>query len=169
MEGRQSHVECRVRTVSSKGKVVVKPNLIARRSPEEAEFLDDLAAWITYSGTTGIDEVFGFRKRDGNLVHLTGRSVRDEIKKTCTSNGLPPDYFSAHSQRKGAITHLRAQGASEDDRRERGNYTAGSTAMNSVYDYATGRGPLASNSLEGGHRLEKEDLKRMLPPARKSV
>jgi hypothetical protein len=147
----------------------VKPNLIARRSPEEAEFLDDLAAWITYSGTTGIDEVFGLRKRDGNLVHLTGRSVRDEIKKTCTSNGLPPDYFSAHSQRKGAITHLRAQGASEDDRRERGNYTAGSTAMNSVYDYATGLGPLASNSLEGGHRLEKEDLKRMLPPARKSV
>jgi hypothetical protein len=169
VEGRQSLVECRVRTVSSKGKVVVKPKLIARRSPEEAEFLDDLAAWITYSGTAGTDEVFSFRRRDGNLVHLTGRSVRDEIKKTCASNGLPPDYFSAHSLRKGAITHMRAQGASEDDRRDRGNYAAGSTVMNSVYDYATGLGPLASNSLEGGHRLDKKDLKRMLPPARKSV
>jgi hypothetical protein len=71
VEGRQSLVECRVRTVSSKGKVVVKPKLIARRSPEDAEFLDNLAAWITYSGTTGTDEVFSFRKRDGNLVHLT--------------------------------------------------------------------------------------------------
>ena len=169
VDGRQSIVECRVRTVSSKGKVVVKPKLIAQRSPEEAVFLDDLGAWITYSGTTGTDEAFSFRKEDGTLVHLTGRSVRDEIKKTCASNGLPPDYFSAHSLRKGAITHMRAQGASEDDRRDRGNYAAGSTVMNSVYDYATGLGPLASNSLEGGHRLDKKDLKRMIPPARKSV
>ena len=169
VEGRKSIVECRVRTVSSKGKVVVKPKLIARRSPEEAQFLDDLAAWITYSGAAGTDEVFSYRKSDDTVVRLTGRSVRDEIKKTCASNGLPPDYFSAHSLRKGAITHMRAQGASEDDRRDRGNYAVGSTVMNSVYDYATGLGPLASNSLEGGHRLDKKDLKRMLPPARKSV
>jgi hypothetical protein len=139
------------------------------RSPEEAEFLDDLAARITYSGTTGTDEVFSFRKKDGNLVHLTGRSVRDEIKKTCASNCFPPDYFSAHSLRKGAITHMRAQGASEDDRWDRGNYAAGSMVMNSVYDYATGLGPLASNSLDGGHRLNKKDLKRMLPLARNSM
>jgi hypothetical protein len=169
VEGRLVIVECRVRTVSSKGKVVVKPKLIARRSPEEAEFLDDLSAWITHSGTSGKDEAFSFRKQDGNLVCLTGRTVRDEIKKTCASNGLPPDYFSAHSLRKGAITHMRAQGASEDDRRDRGNYAAGSTVMNNVYDYATGLGPLASNSLEGGHRLDKQDLKRLLPPKRKSV
>jgi hypothetical protein len=103
------------------------------------------------------------------VARLTGRSVRDEIKKTCASNVLPPDYFSAHSLRKGAITHMRAQGATEDDRRDRGNYAAGSTVMNSVYDYATGLRPLASNSLEGGHRLHKKDLKRMIPPARKSV
>jgi hypothetical protein len=80
-EGHRSMSACRVRTASSKGKVVVKPKLIARRSPEEAEFLDDLAAWITYSGTTGKDEAFSYRKADGSLVHLTGRSVRDEIKR----------------------------------------------------------------------------------------
>jgi hypothetical protein len=100
-------------------------------------------------------------------VRLTGRSVGDEIKKTCASNGLPPDYFSAHSLRKGTITHMRAQEATEDDRRDRGNYAAGSTVMNSVY--ATGLGPSASNSLEGGHCLDKKDLKRLIPPARKSV
>jgi integrase len=121
-------VECRVRTVSSKG----KPKLIARRSPEEAEFLDDLAAWIIHSGASASDEVFSFRRRDGTLVRLTGRLVRDEIKKTYASSGLPPDYFSAHSLRKGAITHMRAQGATEDDRRDRGNYASGSTVMNSV-------------------------------------
>jgi hypothetical protein len=131
-KGRQSVVECRVRTVSSKGKVVVKPKLIARRSPEEAEFLDDLAAWIIHSGASGKDEVFSFRKRDGTVVRLTRRTVRDEIKKTCASNGFSPD-----SLRKGAITHMRAQGATEDDRRDRGNYAAGSTVMSSVYYYAT--------------------------------
>ena len=64
---------------------------------------------------------------------------------------------------------MRAQGASEDDRQDRGNYAAGSTVMNNVYDYATGLGPLSSNSLEGGHRLDKKGLQRILPPARKSV
>lgn len=167
--GRMPIVECHVRTVTSKGKVVVKPKVIGRRSPEEAGFLDDLAAWIIHSGTTGKDEVFSFRKQDGSVAVLTGRTVRDEIKTTCLNNGLPPDYFSAHSLRKGAITHMRAQGASEDDRRDRGNYAPGSQVMNQTYDYAAGLGPLASNSLEGGHRLNKKDLKRMIPPARKSV
>ena len=64
---------------------------------------------------------------------------------------------------------MRAQGASEDDRRDRGNYAAGSQVMNQMYNYATGLGPRASNSLEGGHRLGKEDLKRMIPPTGKSV
>jgi hypothetical protein len=81
---------------------------------------------------TGIDEIFCFRRRDGTLVHLTGRLVRDEIKKTCASNGLQPDFSSAHSLRKGATTHTRAEGATEDDRRDRGNYAVGSTVMNSV-------------------------------------
>jgi hypothetical protein len=161
-EGPQSPVECLVR-------MVVKPKLIAWRSREEAEFLDDLAAWITYNGTTWTDEVFNFRKKNGRLVILTGRSVRDEIKETCASNGFTPDYFSAHSLRKGATTHIRAQGALENDRRDRGNYTAGSTIINSTYDYATVLGPLASNSLEGDQRLDKKDLKRILLPASKSV
>ena len=80
--------------------MVVKNKVIGRRSREEAEFLDDLAAWIIHSGTTGKDEVFSFRKQDGSLTVLTGCTVRDEIKTTCVNNGLPPDYFSAHSLRK---------------------------------------------------------------------
>jgi hypothetical protein len=54
---------------------------------------------------------------------------------------------------------MRAQGATEDDRRDRGNYAVGSQVMNQTYDYASGLGPLASNSLKGGHRLDKNDLK----------
>jgi hypothetical protein len=169
VEGRRSILECRVRAVTSKGKVVVKPKLIGRRSPEEATFLDDLASWLIHSGTTGKDEMFSFRKRDGKIAVLTGRTIRDELKRTCEINKLPPDYFSSHSLRKGAITHMRAQGATEDDRRDRGNYSAGSNVMSSTYDYATGLGPLGSNSLEGGHRFDKSDLQRLLPPAKKAV
>jgi hypothetical protein len=167
-QGRSSILECRVRAVTSKGKVVVKPKLIGRRSPEEATFLDDLASWLTRSGTTGKDELFSFRKRDGKIAVLTGRTIREELKKTCEINQLPSACFSSHSLRKGAITHMRAQGATEDDRRDRGNYSAGSNIMNSTYDYATGLGPLGSNGLEGGHRFDKSDLQRLLPPAKKA-
>ena len=160
-------LECRVKTVSSKGKIVVKPKLIGRRSPEEAAFLDDIASWLIHSGNIGSDEVFSFHRRDGAVAVLTGRTVREELKRTCDSNNLPPSYFSSHSLRKGGITHMRAQGSTEEDRRDRGNYAAGSQVMNNTYDYATGLGPLASNSLEGGHRLSKSDLKRLLPPGKK--
>lgn len=166
--GRLAILECRVSTVTSKGKIVVKPKLIGRRSSEEATFLDDLASWLIHSGTGGADEAFSFRKSDGGTVVLTGRSVRDEIKKACESNGLPPSYFSSHSLRKGGITHMRAQGTTEEDRRDRGNYSAGSQVMNTTYDYATGLGPLASNSLEGGHRPNKADLQRIIPAGKKT-
>jgi hypothetical protein len=83
--------------VSSKGKVVVKPKLIERRSPEESTFLDDLASWLIR------DEAFSFRKSDGHIAVLTGRTIRDELKNTCERSNLPPAYFSSHSLRKGAI------------------------------------------------------------------
>jgi hypothetical protein len=57
-----SVTECMVRTVTAKGKVVVKPKHMSRRSPEEEEFLDDLVSWIVHSGTTGKEEVFSYRR-----------------------------------------------------------------------------------------------------------
>ena len=89
------------------------------------------------------------------MAVLTGRTVREELN-------LPPPYFSSHSLRKDGITHMCAQGSTEEDRSDRGNYAAGSQVMNNTYDYATGLGPLASNSLEGGHKLNKSDLQRLL-------
>lgn len=93
--------------------------------------------------------------------------MRDELKTTVREEGLPELYFSSHSLRKGAITHMRALGASEDDRRERGMFAVGSTVMNTTYDYAvTGLGPSASNSLEGGHKPTLNDIKRLVPVTR---
>jgi hypothetical protein len=64
---------------------------------------------------------------------------------------------------------MRAQGSTEEDRRDRGNYSAGSVVMNNTYDYATGLGPLASNRLKGGHKLNTDDLQRLLPPGKKDA
>jgi hypothetical protein len=64
---------------------------------------------------------------------------------------------------------MRALGASEFDRAERGNFAVGSDVINSTYDYAvTGLGPSASNSLEGGHKPTINDLWRLVPAIRQS-
>jgi hypothetical protein len=94
---------------------------------------------------------------------LTGGTTGIDARSA--SNGLPSDYFSAHSLRTRVIAHMRARGATEDNRSDRSH----NTIMDNLYDYATGLGPLASTSLEGGHCLDKKDLKRMLPSARKSL
>jgi hypothetical protein len=161
--------ECRVFGVSTKGKISTKAKLIGRRSVAESEFLDDLIEFIVHSGGRGDEELFGFRKQDGSRTVLTARLVRDEMKDIAARNDLPPNYFSAHSLRKGSITHMRAQGVSEDDRRDRGNYAAGSQVMNTTYDYATGLGPLASNNLEGGREPTLTDVKRLIPARRRST
>ena len=159
-------IECRAQGASSKGKAVLKAKLIGRRSQEEAQFLDDLVLFLMKSNSKGSDELFSFREGSGARRALRGRTVRDEIKAACKVRGLPPALFSSHSVRKGAITHMRASGATEDDRRDRGNYAPGSQVMNQTYDYATGLGPLAANSLLGGHKPTVEDIHRLIPAAR---
>jgi hypothetical protein len=121
------------------------------------------------AGARGDEELFGFCKQDGHRVVLTARAVRDEMKDIAKRNGLPPRYFSAHYFRKGSITHMRAQGATEDDRRDRGNYAAGLQVMNTTYDCATGLGPLVSNNLEGGREPTLTDVKRLIPARRRSL
>jgi hypothetical protein len=143
-----------------------RAKLIGRRSDDESRFLSELVTFIVRSGTRGSDELFSIRSAGGAKTSLSGRTVRDHIKDTCRRLGLPPSHFSSHSLRKGAVTHMRANGVSEDDRRDRGNYAPGSQVMNNTYDYVTGLGPLASNSLPGAQPPTITDIQRILPAAR---
>jgi hypothetical protein len=93
----------------------------------------------------------------------------DEVKSSCASFGLNKDYFSAHSLRKAAITHMRSQGTSVDDRLNRGNYALNSRVMSQTYDQSTGLGLLGSNSLQGGRKPTTSDVKRLLTAKRRSV
>ena len=165
--GRPNIEECRAIGVTAKGKTLVKPKIVRRRSMEESRFLDDLMDSIVHSGSTSKDELFSFRCEASIHVKLRPKDVREALKNACEANGLDPDYFSSHSLRKGAITEMRCLGASEDDRRDRGNYAPNSQVMNLTYDYGAGIGPLASNSLVGGHKPTVEDVRRLIPPVRR--
>ena len=128
--------------------------------------MDDLVYFMMMSGAYGTDPLFSFRVGTGPKVALTGFAVRHEVKSAITRQGLPSEHFSAHSLRKGGITQMRALGASEDDRRDRGNYAPGSQVMNQTYDYAQGLGPLAAESLTGGYLPSVTDVQRILPAPR---
>ena len=168
-EGFRNVSECSIRGVTTKGKITDKAKLVARRSPEESLFLDDLVQFIVHAKAQGSEELFSFRKANGVQVVLKGRSVRDEVKNTCKIYGLDPEYFSAHSLRKGAITHMGAQGTSVDDRLNRGNYAPNSRVMSLTYDQSVGLGPLGANSLKGGHKPSIKDVQRLLPAKRRSL
>ena len=161
--------ECSVLPASSKGKVVIKPKIIGTRSQEERRFLLDIVIFLAHSGSVGSDQLFSFHSEKKEHVVLRARSVRDELKNTCKLNGLPEEMFSAHSLRKAAMSDMRALGASEDDRRDRGNYAATSTVMAESYEYATGPGPLACMAFVGGYLPTTEHLRRFLPPSRHEV
>ena len=100
-------------------------------------------------------------------MKLRSKEVREALKDVCEENDLDPDYYSSHSVMKGTITKMRSLSASEDDRRDRGNYAPNSQVKNLTYDYGAGIGPLASISLVGGHKPTVEDVSRLIPPTRR--
>ena len=128
-------------------------------------FSKKLATFIVKSGALGNDKLFSVRSPTDNKLALTSRAGRDQIKKTCRRLGLPSDHFSSHSLFKGAVTQMRVNGMSEDDRRDRGNYAPGSQVMNTTYDYVKGLGPLVSNSSPGACEPTVTDIQRILPAA----
>jgi hypothetical protein len=137
---------------------------IGRQEVSGGDILPNIVMFVVHSGAKGDEELLSCFRPDGSRLVLSSRAVRDELKTTVKDEGLPELYFSSHSLRKGAITHMRALGASEDDRRERGNFSLGSTVMNSTSDcVVTGLGPSASNSLEGGSKPTLNDLRRLVP------
>lgn len=158
---------CWVRAVTHKTGGCRKTMLIGRRHPTESLLLDDLVEWVTHSGIGPCDELFSRYatiKGKASLKRFWPRRIRNEIKDICAEAGLDPQYFSAHSLRKGSQTHMSALGASLDDRRDRGNYSASSQMPVTAYDYSSaGHGALSSSSLGRGLAPGVRDIQRYLP------
>ena len=67
---------------------------------------------MVHSGAGGSDELFSYRNERGKKIVLRSRTVWEELKTECTAHGLPLNYFSSHSYRKGSVSHMRAVGVS---------------------------------------------------------
>ena len=91
------------------------------------------------------------------------------MKSTCKSFGLYERYFSAHSLRKAAMSHMSSHGTSVEQRLDWGDYAPNSRVMSLTYDQATGIGPLGSNSLQGGRKPTVKVVERLLPAKRRSL
>jgi hypothetical protein len=74
-EGFKNVSECSVRGVTTKGKITVKSKFVARRSPEESLFLNDLIKFIVHAKAKGTEELFSYRKTNRDQVVLTGNTV----------------------------------------------------------------------------------------------
>ena len=144
-------VACEVEASSHKGGALSKKKLIARRSREESEWLDDLVVWLVNSHLVAEDLIFTryMAKTVGGKMfkkRLSAEMMRCAVKDMAVNAGFPPERFSAHSLRKGGMSQMRGLGASSDDRRDRGNNADGSNVYDTVYDYSTvALGPLACN------------------------
>jgi hypothetical protein len=57
-----------------KGKITVKAKEVGRRTVEESLFLDGLMQFIVHARAQGTEELFSFRKANGDRVVLTGSS-----------------------------------------------------------------------------------------------
>ena len=123
--------------------------------------------WITHAGVEPNDELFSrYAIVGGNMSckRLWPKQMREAVKAIGDGAGLDPRYFSAHSLRKGSQTHMSALGASLDDRRDRGNYSASSQMPVTTYDYSSaGHGALSSNSMGKGSAPGIRDIQRYLP------
>jgi hypothetical protein len=155
--------------VTTKAKVTVKAKQVGRRTVEESLFLDDLIRFIVHAKAQGTEELFSFRKANGDRVVLTGRSVREEVKSTCERYGLDPDCFSAHSPRKGGITHMGSLGTSAEHMLARGSYAPNSWVMSQISDQSVGLGPLGASSLQAGRKPTVIDVKPLQPARRRSL
>lgn len=167
IEEKGNVVGCWVRGSTHKSGEMAKTKLIGRRTPDEVQLLEDLVEWVTRSGVAPEDELFGRYaavRGKQSFKRLWPREIRGEVKAICLEAGLDPKYFSAHSLRKGAQTHMSALGVSLDDRRDRGNYSATSEMPRRTYDYSSaGHGALSASALAVGVAPSVRDIKRYLP------
>ena len=112
--------------------------------------LDDLIRFMVHVKALGTEELFSFRKANGDRVCLTGMSVREEVKSTGALYGLDPECFSSHSLRKGGITH-------RGQRRLRPEFSGRELDLRPAF------------RIQGGRKPTVTDIKRLQPARRRSL
>ena len=141
----------------SKGKVLT----LDRTTAAESQLLDDLLDWVRASATRADEPVLGIR-RDGTLSTMTRAMASFAIKRCAVSFGMPPQYFSLHSLRRGGATAAKSAGVPREERKRVGDWsTKGDNDL--VYTTAVrDRGALAVADHTG--LMTAQDVAWTLPP-----
>jgi hypothetical protein len=148
-------VECEAFLWSSKTRIGGGGKLLGRTSPEASEFLDQFAAVIIALGGADTDGIFTrvtLKDRTEECVKGLGtlkmqaKRIASAVKEACGALGLNPTQYSAHSLRKGGLSQLAANGATDREQETRGNWATGSRVMREVYRcrLSSAVGPLGS-------------------------
>jgi hypothetical protein len=120
--GRKRHgfTSCRVPPPSSVGRREDK--LIVCRSVLEGRFLDAIVTFLTRCRAAGTDELFSFRNIAGGKIAVSCERLRRSHRALACVSGTGstghPLQFDSH--RETAITDVRAAGAAEESRQDRG-------------------------------------------------
>ena len=97
-----------------------KSKTVARRHPDESEFLDDIIKWIQISKVQLHDELFTRYMALGNgqaptRKVLSGSMVRESLKFEASLNSFPAEFYSSHSLRKAGRTQMSAAGCTTEE------------------------------------------------------
>jgi hypothetical protein len=133
------------KTIGSGQSQVADRKPIQRRSPAECTVLEDLWWWVVYSGVKQTDELFTryatVVKGAGNRKHeclnsrkvLTRGAFTVAIKDAGEVFKIPRLNVSTKGMRGGFATHCRAEGATDAQRNERGDWAKDSTVPERHY------------------------------------
>jgi hypothetical protein len=163
------------KTTGGGKKMKLEPIVITRFSPRSSQLLDDFAAFVRNAGTEGDQPLLSFYRRSkktGRVAHkvVTRREIVTEIKACAIRCGLPPQYFSGNSLRKGNATQSSLGLLSAEERNRAGGWAQGSTVPDEHYDHAARyHGALdAANNL-GARQLNSGIVRAMLPNLRSAL
>ena len=149
--------------------------VVARRSLEEAEILEDMGRWLVLSGTKD-DDPFLTRygttprtKKEGSRRVVLARDCSRAVKAAAREVGLPDKFFGIRSLRKGGVSTMFEAGVTLEDIRVRAGHAAGSGVTNKHYNYSLeasrgGRGmSVGPSGLSKRHRFNAERVRELLP------
>jgi hypothetical protein len=167
--------DVRLDFLTTKTKAVVSNIVIARRSEEEAQMLEDMGLWLCLSGTKD-EDVFLTRRAKGkrgkslNKRFVLQKEAADVVKIAVSAAGLPSDHFSVKSLRSALVSSMESGGAEKATIHGRTGHSKKSSVSRSHYDYFTssscgGRGlSIGPAAMAGSCVFDEEQLRAQIPP-----
>jgi hypothetical protein len=135
--------------------------LIARRTPEEAQIIEDLGMWLCLSGTTDKDP-FLIRYAKGKKGAIGRRMITPSdcssiVKLAANRADLPAKHFSLKSTRSGATTAMASAGADKNTIHSRTGHSSKSRVSDSHYNFQASSNSGGRGASEGPAALSRDN------------